>query len=301
MKTSRIVRFAANTKKILDAKHKCSYSKGMNKLSLQKRAQVIGLLVEGNSLRATGRLADVSYNTVLKLAAQAGKACDAYQAKVMVNLPCKKLQLDEIWSFVYSKAKNVPDNKRGEAGDVWTWVAIDADTKLVPTWLVGGRDGEAARIFVADLAGRLANRVQITSDGAAPYLQAVEGAFGADVDYAMLVKIYGEGGEGNEKRYSPAEYVCAKKEKIIGNPDLCCVSTSFVERQNLTMRMSIRRFTRLTNAFSKKVENHAASVALHFMNYNFCRIHQTLRITPAMAAGVTDHVWTVEEVAALVE
>lgn len=285
---------------MLGAKHICSYSEDMNKLSLQKRAQVIGLLVEGNSLRATGRIADVSYNTVLKLAAQAGKACDAYQAKVMVNLPCKKLQLDEIWSFVYAKAKNVPENRRGEAGDVWTWVAIDADTKLVPTWIVGGRDGDTAKTFVADLACRLANRVQITSDGHRPYLEAVESAFGSEVDYAMLVKIYNEQGEGGEKRYSPGEYVCAKKEKIIGNPDLCCTSTSFVERQNLTMRMSMRRFTRLTNAFSKKVENHAASVALHFMNYNFCRIHQTLRVTPAMAAGVTDHVWTVEEVAALI-
>lgn len=271
----------------------------MNKLPLQKRAQILHLLCEGNSLRGTSRLADVAYNSVLKLAVDAGKACNEYQYKTLQNLSCKKLQLDEIWSFCYSKQKNTPLDRRHLAGDVWTWVAIDADTKLVPSWCIGGRDAEAARVFVQDLASRLANRVQITSDGHKPYLEAIEGAFGGEVDYAMLVKIYSDPNEGNEKRYSPGEYVCAKKEKIVGSPDLCCVSTSYVERQNLTMRMSIRRFTRLTNAFSKKLENHAYSVALHFMNYNFCSIHASLRVTPAMAAGVADHVWTMEEVAAL--
>lgn len=285
---------------MLDAKHNCSYSEGMNKLPLQKRAQILHLLCEGNSLRGTARLADVAYNSVLKLSAQAGKACDAYQSKVMVNLSCKKLQLDEIWSFVGSKAKNTPPEKRAEAGDVWTWVAIDADTKLVPTWCIGGRDSGAAKQFVTDLAGRLANRVQITSDGHKPYLEAIEGAFGSDVDYAMLVKIYGETVEG-QKRYSPAECLGAKKETVMGEPDPCCISTSFVERQNLTMRMSIRRFTRLTNAFSKKIENHGHAVALHFMHYNFVRIHQTLRVTPAMAGGVTNHIWDMEEVAALID
>lgn len=194
----------------------------------------------------------------------------------------------------------MPEAKQGEAGDIWTWVAIDADTKLVPSWRIGSRDGETAYDFVNDLASRLANRVQITSDGHRPYLEAIEGAFGNDVDFAQLVKIYGETVEG-QKRYSPAECIGTKKKRIVGNPDLCCVSTSFVERQNLTMRMSIRRFTRLTNAFSKKIENHAHSVALHYMHYNFVRIHKTLRVTPAMAAGVTDRLWSIDDIARLVE
>ncbi len=285
---------------MLDAMHKDSYTMDMNKLTHGKRVQIIHLLVEGNSMRATARIADVAFNTVAKLFIETAEVCAAYQDKAFRNLTCKRLQLDEIWSFVYAKAKNVPDGKRGQAGDVWTWVAIDADTKLVPSWRIGSRDGATACEFVADLAGRLANRVQITSDGHRPYLEAVEKAFGREVDFAQLIKIYGEAVEG-QKRYSPAECIGAKKAKVIGSPDLCCVSTSFVERQNLTMRMSIRRFTRLTNVFSKKIENHALSVALHYMHYNFCRIHKTLRVTPAMAAGVSDHLWSIDDMVSLVE
>ena len=285
---------------MLDGKHKVHYTVGMNKLTHDKRVQVINLLVEGNSMRATARIADVAFNTVAKLFIETAKVCAEYQDQAFRKLTCKRLQLDEIWSFVYAKAKNVPDEKRGQAGDVWTWVAIDADSKLVPSWRIGSRDGATACEFVADLASRLANRVQITSDGHRPYLEAVDKAFGSDVDFAQLIKIYGETVEG-QKRYSPADCIGAKKSKVIGNPDLCCVSTSFVERQNLTMRMSIRRFTRLTNAFSKKIENHAHSVALHYMHYNFVRIHKTLRVTPAMAAGVADHLWTISDIVDLVE
>lgn len=258
------------------------------------------MLAEGNSLRATGRMADVAYNTILKMVSEAGQACAEYQDKTLRNLTCKRVQVDEIWSFVYSKAKNVPEGMEGKAGDAWTWTALDADTKLVPCWMVGGRDSECAKVFIQDLKERLANRVQLTSDGHRAYLEAVEGAFGGDVDYAQLVKIYGETVDG-VKRYSPADCVGIKKSKISGDPDLCCVSTSFVERQNLTMRMQSRRFTRLTNAFSKKLDNHAHGVSLHFMNYNFARIHKTLRVTPAMAAGVADHVWSFEEIAALMD
>ena len=285
---------------MLDSKHTVNYTMGMNKLTHDKRVQVINLLVEGNSMRATARIADVAFNTVARLFIETAKVCAEYQDKAFRNLTCKRLQLDEIWSFVYAKAKNVPDEKRGQAGDVWTWVAIDADSKLVPSWRIGSRDGATACEFVADLASRLANRVQITSDGHRPYLEAVEKAFGGEVDFAQLIKIYGETVEG-QKRYSPAECIGAKKSKVVGNPDLCCVSTSFVERQNLTMRMSIRRFTRLTNAFSNKIENHAHSVALHYMHYNFVRIHKTLRVTPAMAAGVSDHVWSIGEIVQLLD
>lgn len=272
----------------------------MNRLPLAKRAQILGLLVEGNSLRATSRLADVSINTVTKLLVDVGRACSEYQDKALRNLPCKRIQVDEIWSFVYAKEKNAPEAKRiaGEAGDIWTWTAICADTKLVPSWYVGERDSEAAMIFMDDLAKRLANRVQLTSDGHKPYLEAVEGAFGADIDYAMLVKVYGEAPEG-QRRYSPPVCTGARKTRIEGHPDPKHVSTSYAERNNLTMRMSMRRFTRLTNAFSKKVENHTHAVALHFMFYNFGRIHKSLRATPAMAAGVADHVWTLEEIASL--
>ena len=269
----------------------------MNKLDTTKRAQVLTLLVEGNSLRATSRIADVSYNTVCKLFADAGQ----YQDKALRDLPCKRLQLDEIWSFVYAKQKNVATAKSApdQAGDAWTWVAIDAETKLVPSWRVGDRSSETATDFVSDLASRLRNRVQITTDGHKSYLEAIEGAFGGDVDYAMLVKVYGASPEG-EKRYSPAECIGSHKHRIKGNPDKRHVSTSFVERQNLTMRMSIRRFTRLTNAFSKKLENHTLSVALHYFHYNFCRIHKALRITPAMAAKVTNRLWDMNDLAALI-
>lgn len=272
----------------------------MNKLSIQKRAQILNLLCEGNSLRATARLADVSLNTVMKLLVDAGEACSAYQDNALRDLPCKRLQLDEIWSFVGAKEKNATDEQKAEGyGDIWTWTAIDAETKLIPSWFVGERDGGAAHEFVTDLAGRLRNRVQITTDGHRPYVEAIEGAFGAGVDYAMLVKIYGQGPEG-QRRYSPPECIGAVKNRIEGKPDPKHVSTSYVERSNLTLRMQCRRFTRLTNAFSKKVENHARAVALHMMFYNFARIHKTLRITPAMAAGLTDHVWTMEEIAGLI-
>jgi IS1 family transposase len=285
---------------MLDAKHKGSYSVGMNKLTHEKRIQILHLLVEGNSMRATARIADVAFNSVAKFFIDTSKVCAEYQDKAFRNLSCKKLQLEEIWSFVGCKQKNVPEGVVEGMGDVWTWVAIDADTKLVPSWRIGDRGGDIAKEFVADLAGRLANRVQITTDGHRAYLEAIEGAFGNEVDYAMLVKLYGEVIEG-QKRYSPAECVGIKKTKITGNPDLCCTSTSFVERQNLTMRMSIRRFTRLTNAFSKKVENHAHSVALHYMHYNFCRIHKTLRTSPAMAAGVSAKLWSIGDIVDMVE
>lgn len=286
---------------ILDAKHKSSYLMGMNKLTTQKRAQILGMLCEGMSLRATSRLADVSINTVTKLLVDVGTACAAYQDQALRNLNCKRVQVDEIWSFTYAKAKNVKTAVAAPegAGDTWTWTAIDADSKLIVSWLVGGRDSGYAHEFMQDVASRLANRVQLTSDGHKPYLEAVEGAFGADVDFATLIKIYGNAPEG-QRRYSPAVCTGARKDAVTGNPDPKHVNTSFVERQNLTMRMHMRRFTRLTNGFSKKVENHAHAVALHFMFYNFCRIHKTLRVTPAMQAGVADHVWTLEDVAKLV-
>jgi IS1 family transposase len=232
----------------------------------------------------------------------AGQACADYQDRALRNLNCRRIQLDEIWSFIHCKEKNVDRAKAApvEAGDVWTWVAIDAQTKLVPSWRIGDRSSETAIAFADDLASRLAHRVQITTDGHKAYLEAIEGAFGGDVDYGMLIKVYGPAPEG-QRRYSPAECIGAHKARIEGNPDMAHVSTSYVERQNLTMRMSIRRFTRLTNAFSKKLENHALSVALHYMHYNFCRIHKTLRVTPAMAAGVTDRLWDVNDIAAIVE
>jgi IS1 family transposase len=274
----------------------------MNKLTSEKRAQILHLLVEGNSLRATSRIADVSYNTVLKFFADAGCACAKYQDGALRNLTCKRVQVDEIWSFVYAKQKNVPGAKAAPegAGDVWTWVAIDAQTKLVASWLVSSRDGDAAKLFISDLASRLSNRVQLTSDGHKPYLEAVEDSFGADIDYAMLQKIYGNAPEA-EKRYSPATCIGCETKVIEGKPDPKHINTSYIERQNLTMRMNMRRFTRLTNGFSKKVENHALSVALHYMHYNFCRIHKSLRITPAMAAGVTDRLWTIADIVAIIE
>lgn len=275
----------------------------MNKLPLPKRAQILGMLVEGNSLRATSRMADVSINTVTKLLVDVGCAAAEYQAKTLINLPCKRMQVDEIWDFCYAKQKNVTTAKDAPegAGDVWTWTAICADTKLIPSWLVGGRDAEYAHEFMQDLASRMGRRIQLTSDGHKAYLTAVEDAFGADVDYAMLVKMYGDAPESMKGKYSPADCIGCRKTRIEGKPDKEYVSTSYAERQNLTMRMSMRRFTRLTNAFSKKVENHAHAVALHFMHYNFGRIHKTLRVTPAMEAGVADHVWTLEEIAALAD
>jgi IS1 family transposase len=273
----------------------------MNKLSTEDRKRIVAALVEGNSMRAVSRMVDVSRNTINKLLVELGAACSAYQDKVFRNLNCKRVQCDEIWSFIGCKQKNVtPDNEDNNWGDAWTWVAMDPQTKLVPCWYVGTRDGGAAYHFIHDLAGRLASRVQLTTDGHRAYLDAVEDAFGAEIDYAQLVKIYGNAPEGGEVRYSPAVCMGARKAIINGKPDFAHVSTSQVERQNLTMRMSMRRFTRLTNGFSKKVENHEAAIALHYMYYNFARIHQTLRVTPAMEAGVSDHVWTLEEIVGLI-
>jgi IS1 family transposase len=273
----------------------------MNKLSIERRAQIIACLVEGNSVRATCRLTHSSKDAVLKLVADAGKACLEYQREHLRGLTTKRIQCDEIWSFVYAKAKNVPAEYRGQfgKGDVWTWTAIDADTKLVPCWHVGTRGAQAATTFMRDLASRLANRVQLTTDGHHAYLSAVDDAFDRDIDYAMLVKHYAASQEG-ETRYSPAVCTGCEKTEVRGRPDPEHISTSYVERQNLNMRMGMRRFTRLTNAFSKKVENHGHAIALFYMYYNFARIHQTLRVTPAMESGVSDHVWSIEEIAALI-
>lgn len=261
----------------------------MNKLNKQKQTQVISALVEGNSIRATVRMTGVAKNTIVKLLADLGMACAEYQDKVFKNLPCERIQCDEIWSFCYAKEKNVPEDKKGifGYGDVWTFTAICADTKLVPAWHIGRRDLENATLFMKDLAYRLANRVQLTTDGHKMYLGAVESIFGSEIDFSQLIKLYGQTPEG-QKRYSPAKCTGTLKIKINGSPDKEKVSTSYVERQNLTMRMSMRRFTRLTNGFSKKVENLFYAVSLHFMYYNFCRIHQTLRVTPAMRANITD-------------
>jgi IS1 family transposase len=274
----------------------------MNKLTRQARTQILHLLCEGQSIRAVTRLTECSKNTVAKLLVEAGHACAAYQDKTLRNLPCKRVQMDEIWSFVYAKNDNVKDAKRAPAtaGDVWTWTAICADTKLIVSWLLGARDLDAALAFTHDLESRLANRVQLTSDGHAAYLSAVDAAFGGDVDYAMLIKIYGADPQA-ETRYSPAKCIGAEKRPKIGNPDSKHISTSYAERSNLTMRMHMRRFTRLTNAFSKKVENHAAAIALHTMYYNFVRIHQTLKVTPAMAAGVSKKLWEVSDIVEMLE
>ena len=278
----------------------------MNKLSIEKRTQVISALVEGNSIRATCRMTNTAKGTVSRLLRDVGKACIEYQDEHLKNLTCKKIQCDEIWGFVYSKEKNVPEDKQGQFGygDVWTFTAIDADTKLIASWLVGLRNADYALAFTNDLKGRLANRVQLTTDGHKMYLEAVEQAFGSEVDYGMLVKLYGQDREG-EKRYSPATCIGAEKHIIQGNPDAKAISTSYVERQNLTMRMSMRRFTRLTNGFSKKVEYLEYHVALHFMYYNFARPHTTLANpyprTPAMAAGISKHIWTVDEIVQLIK
>jgi IS1 family transposase len=277
----------------------------MNRLSLERRTKVIAALVEGNSIRATCRMTNTAKGTVIHLLRDVGKACAEYQDKHLRNLPCKHVQCDEIWSFCYAKQKNVPEGKQGRLGygDVWTWTAIDADTKLVPSWLVGLRTADYAHRFMYDLKSRLANRVQITTDGHGVYVWAVEDAFGSEVDYAMLVKLYGQELEG-ERHYSPAKCIAAEPHIIQGNPDPTKISTSYAERQNLTMRMSMRRLTRLTNAFSKKIENLERAIALHFMYYNFARPHKTLANpyprTPAMAAGISDHIWTIEDIVKLV-
>ena len=271
----------------------------MNSLDNKQRIRVVAALVEGNSIRSTSRMTGVAQNTIFKLLADLGIACAEYQDKAFRNLTCKKIQCDEIWSFVGAKAKNVPDDRKDEFGygDVWTWVSMDAQTKLVPCWLVGPRNTEAAMEFIHDLAGRLSNKVQLTTDGHKPYLEAVESAFGGEIDYAQLVKIYGATPNKQDQiKYSPADCIGAKKIVVTGNPKGSDVSTSFIERQNLTMRMSMRRFTRLTNGFSKKIENHAHAIALHYMYYNFVRIHRSLRCTPAMEASVTSKLWSIEDI-----
>lgn len=275
----------------------------MNKLPLAKRVQILSMLCEGSSMRSISRVADVSINTVSKLLVDAGKACAAFHDATVRDVKAQRVQVDEIWSFCYAKAKNVPTAKAApvEAGDVWTWTAIEADTKLIVSWLVGGRDSEYAMAFMDDLRDRLANRVQLTSDGHKAYLEAVEGAFGADIDYAQIVKLYGTAPESAKGRYSPAVCIGARKERIEGNPDPAHISTSYAERQNLTMRMQMRRFTRLTNGFSKKFENHMHMVALYTVWYNFVKMHKTLRMTPAMAAGIEDRLWSMEDIANLVE
>ena len=274
----------------------------MNKVSTDRRAAVIGALVEGNSIRATCRMTGTAKGTVARLLATVGDACARYQNDVLKELVCRRLQVDEIWSFCYAKEKNVPGNRRGQFGygDVWTWTALDSDSKLVPVWLVGGRDAGDAYEFLSDLRTRLTNRVQLTTDGHRAYLSAVEDTFGADIDYAMLIKLYGTPQEP-EKRYSPAQCIGVDTRVVQGNPDPAHISTSYVERHNLTMRMSMRRFTRLTNTFSKKMANHEAAIALHFMWYNFGRVHGTIKTTPANAAGVDSHRWTLREIAELAE
>lgn len=275
----------------------------MNKLTNARRAEVVAALVEGNSIRATVRMTGVAKNTVTKLLVDLGAACSAYQNEAMRDLPCTRIQCDEIWSFCHNKERNTAPEHEGVFGygDVWTWTAIDANTKLIPSWLVGNRDTETAWVFMQDLKGRLANRVQLTTDGHKPYLTAVYGVFGDDVDYARLVKIYGKE-PGDEKRYSPPVCLGAEKHIVNGTPNDADISTSYVERSNLTMRMGMRRFTRLTNAFSKKVENLAAAVSLHFMYYNFARPHMSLNgKTPAMVAGVADHQWTITEIVSLLD
>ncbi|MFC1980342.1 IS1 family transposase [Chloroflexota bacterium] len=276
----------------------------MNRLSIDRKAKVIAALVEGNSVRATCRITGTAKGTIMRLLADVGIACAKYQDIYLRKLPSRLIQCDEIWSFCYAKQKNVPENKQGRFGfgDVWTWIAIDADTKIVPSWLVGLRDADYAFEFMRDLQGRLGNRVQLTTDGHKVYLNAVDDVFGSEIDYEMLVKLYGTE-LGGEKRYSPAVCNGTNSRVVTGHPDTSKISTSYAERQNLTMRMGMRRFTRLTNAFSKKVENLEHAVALHYMYYNFARPHKTLANpyprTPAMAAGISNHIWTIEDIVSL--
>ena len=275
----------------------------MNKLDTKTRSQILSMLVEGASMRSVARVADVSFNTVSKLLIEAGEACAAYHDETVRNVKSKLVQCDEIWAFIGAKQKNVAKmkNPTEDAGDVWTWTALDAESKLIISYLVGGRDGEYALAFMDDVASRLANRVQLTTDGHKSYLEAVEGAFGADIDYAMLIKVYGDAPEGSKGRYSPAECTGTQKIKIEGNPVKKLVSMSYVERMNLNIRMGNRRFTRLTNAFSKKIENHLHMLSLYFVHYNFCRIHKTLRMSPAMAAGVSMTLHDVDWIVSLID
>ncbi len=287
---------------LLDAKQKVHYIRGMNKLPLAKRVQILSMLVEGSSMRSISRVCDVSINTVAKILADAGEACIEHHDQTVRGVKSKRIQCDEIWSFCYAKKKNVPTAKAapGDAGDIWTWTALDADSKLIVSYLVGSRDAECANAFMQDTALRLASRVQLTTDNLKTYLDAVEDAFGGDIDYAILVKLFGDTVAG-AGRYSPAECTGVKKERMMGSPDQKHISTSYVERQNLSMRMSMRRFTRLTNAFSKKVEAHMHAVALYFTFYNFVRQHKTLRVSPAMAAGISNRLWSMEDIVALID
>jgi IS1 family transposase len=272
----------------------------MNRLATEKRARIVNALVEGNSVRATCRMTGTCKDAVLKLIRDLGAACAAHHNAAVRRVRVQRVQCDEVWAFCYAKDKNAPEHKKAEgAGSIWTWTAIDADTKLILSYLCGGRDAEWACSFMEDLASRVATRIQVTTDGHRAYAEAVEGAFGLDVDYAMLIKLYGAPAENPETRYSPATCIGTRTAVLAGNPDPKHISTSFVERQNLNMRMGIRRFTRLTNAFSKKFENHCHHVAIYFAFYNFCRVHQTLRVTPAMEAGLTDHVWSLAELVSL--
>lgn len=273
----------------------------MNQLPFEKRCQIVRLLVEGNSLRSISRIADIAFNTVLKFVPTIGKACERFHYETVRGVTSKRVQCDEIWSFTYAKQKNVTGDMKGHVGDTWTWVGMDADSKLVISWFVGNRGANSAYDFMQDIAARLANRVQLTTDGHKPYLEAVEEAFGAAIDYAQLVKIYGADSGHADKKYSPAECIGAKKFGVTGHPDPKYVSTSYVERQNLTMRMSMRRFTRLTNGFSKKIDNHCYAIALHYVYYNFCRIHKSLRVTPAMESGLTKKLWDVQDIVKLID
>lgn len=273
----------------------------MNRLHTAKRAQVVAALVEGNSVRATVRMTGVAKNTIQKLLLELAVACLDFHDKTVRNLTSKRIQCDEIWSFIGAKKKTIQKDpsileRNRDAGDIWTWVAMDAESKLIVSFLAGSRDSHAAYAILSDIKSRMTNRIQLTTDQLSVYMRSVDRAFGMDVDYAMLHKIYSGGGDG---RYSPAECIGTKKVVVTGEPDPDHISTSFIERQNLTMRMQIRRFTRLTNAFSKRIENHVAALALHYVHYNFCRVHQTLRVTPAMEAGLADHVWSLQELLAV--
>ena len=275
----------------------------MNVLDIKRKAAILNQLCEGTSIAATSRITHAAKGTIIKLLLEVGAACEAYQNRVLRNLKCQRIQCDEIWSFIGSKEKNTSNaGKKKGHGDAWTWTAIDADSKLIVSRLVGGRDAGYAHEFMQDVAARLATRVQLTVDGHKPYLQAVADAFENKIDFAQLIKVYGQPADSTDRRrYSPAECSGSTVGKIIGDPDFDYISTSYVERQNLTMRMSMRRFTRLTNAFSKKLANHEAAVALHFMHYNFCRQHKTLRVTPAMQAGIAKYIWSMEDVLNMVE
>jgi IS1 family transposase len=285
---------------MLDKIAKGTYYKTMNKLTTSKRVQVLQMLCEGSSMRSISRVVDVSINTVTKLLVDAGTACAAYHDANVKGLHSKRVQCDEIWAYYYCKAKTANSIKKEDAGDVWTWTALDADNKLIISYMIGNRDADSAKALIEDLRNRLAVKTQITTDGHRAYLEAIESTFGSDVDYGMLNKLYGASDEG-EKRYSPAKCIGSKKEIIQGAPDPKHISTSYIERSNLTVRMGIRRFTRLTNAFSKKLENHYHALALYFMFYNFVRIHKTLRVSPAMSAGLTDKLWSMEDIVNLID